>query len=223
MNTYNLDTIMDYLENRILKLEKIVKKLMKSNNIVKPRKFGQDVKCRSGSTRNGFNNTFANYNRKLVTKEQLLDRNNKLNIKPNICMYCKVHTSKITNDHLIPTCNTSTSIFGQNNDLNIVPACSSCNGTKGGKSGEELYKWLMEELNWSSEEVDVLSRWINDNKDYLYFNKEEDIKYIIEQHKDLNIVHDSVQKSCINKEPILIGLCNKLNKIAKERGYNIES
>ena len=165
-------------------------------------KFGQDVKSRAGSTRNGFANTFANNNSNSTTEKQVKERNEELGINPDICMYCNINP-KEDNDHLIPQCCTKNSIYGQNNTLNRVPACSQCNGKKGGKVNHEFKLWLNKYCKWSQNKIDILFNWINKNKDNLFIN-EEGCKYLEEQYKHIDMFHEIFQNSCKNKEDIMI-------------------
>lgn len=172
--------------------------------------FGQNVKSRAGSTRNGFNNTYAKNNSILVTQEELEKRNRQLDINPDICMYC-CDKPKEANDHLIPQCCTTNSIYGHNNNLNRVPSCSSCNSKKGGKVNLELKLWLKEYCNWSENKINKLFDWIEKNKEYLYLDKEK-CDYLNEQHKYINICHEIFQKSCENKEDIMDNLIKYIAK-----------
>ena len=105
-------------------------------------KFGQDVKSRNGSTRNGLNVSISNIHSEEVTNEQIEERNKKLSIDNNKCFYCGSINYKLVNDHLIPTCCTKYSIYGQNNNLNKVYSCESCNSKKSGKVNKEFKLWL---------------------------------------------------------------------------------
>lgn len=163
--------------------------------------FGQDVKSRAGSSRNGFNNTFAKNNSKLVSQDEVKERNDLLKIDPNFCMYCG-NKQKEADDHLIPQCCTKNSIYGHNNILNKVPSCSLCNGSKGGKVNLQFKEWLKDYCGWSENKISILFNWIEKNKDCLYINK-EGCDYLDEQHKTINLIHNLFQKSCENKEDIM--------------------
>ena len=175
-------------------------------------KFGQDVKSRAGSTRNGYANTYANNNSKPTTEEQVKKRNEELGINPDICMYCLIN-HKEDNDHLIPQCCITESIYGQNNSLNRVPSCSQCNGKKQGKVNDKFKLWLKEYCNWSQNKIDNLFNWINKNREYLFINK-EGCEYLEKQYKHINMIHDIFQKSCENKEDIMNNL---LKNIAQDK------
>ena len=177
----------------------------KKNNV---EKFGQNVKSRAGSTRNGFNVTAANIYSELVTDEQIMKRNNILEINNKICMYCKKN-AKTDDDHLIPTCNTSKSIYGQNNSLNKVPSCSTCNSKKSAKVDEELKLWLNDYCKWSKIKIDILFNWIKDNKKYLYLD-EKICNYLNVNHQHINKIHEIFQSSCEKKEDIMSNLIDYL-------------
>lgn len=172
--------------------------------------FGQDVKSRAGSTRNGFNNTFAKNNSISITQEQVEERNQILNIIPNMCIYCNVKP-KEADDHLIPQCCTKNSIYGHNNTLNKVPSCGLCNGSKGGRVNSQLKVWLKDYCGWCENKIDILFNWIEKNKDYLYINK-KGCNYLDDQHKNINLIHDIFQKSCENKEDIMINIIKYIAK-----------
>lgn len=163
--------------------------------------FGQDIKARAGTSRNGFNNTFAKNNCKEITPEEISERDKILKIIPNMCMYCKIKP-KEANDHLIPQCRTQNSIYGQNNSLNKVPSCNSCNGSKGGKVDDEFRVWLKDKCNWSGKEISDLFDWIDYKRSYLYLD-EKKCDYLNKQHKHINKFHNSCQKACINDEDII--------------------
>tara|TARA_Y100000389_G_scaffold94844_2_gene91492 strand:- start:15548 stop:16141 length:594 start_codon:yes stop_codon:yes gene_type:complete len=173
---------------------------------------GQGVISRASSTRNGFNVSADDYNSinnsmdpppKLVEK-----RNNVLGIKHGTCFYCKENGN--TNDHLIPTCNTKYSIYGQNNILNIFPCCGNCNGSKSAKVNIQLKEWLKTRNDyWSEDKINVLFGWIEENKEYLYMN-EEWIEYLNEQHKTINIAHDVMNFCAKFKKNIDYFLCKTL-------------
>ena len=171
--------------------------------------FGQDVKSRAGSTRNGFNNTFAKNNIISISQEEIKERNQILNINHNKCMYCKVKP-KEEDDHLIPQCCTRESIYGNNNALNKVPSCSLCNRSKGGKVNLDLKVWLKKYCSWSENEINILFNWIEKNKHNLQINK-QDSDYLDEQHKHINKIHNILQKSCENKEDIMDNLNKYIN------------
>jgi len=57
-----------------------------------------------------------------------------------VCHYCGV-TDGLTADHIIPKRS-----GGQDVVSNIVPACFSCNASKGGKSREDFIEWRSAEL-----------------------------------------------------------------------------
>tara|TARA_B110000977_G_scaffold191432_1_gene263551 strand:+ start:1186 stop:1794 length:609 start_codon:yes stop_codon:yes gene_type:complete len=166
---------------------------------------GQGVNSRASSTRNGFNVSASNYNSinnsmnlppKLVEK-----RNNILGVKHGTCYYCKENRNT-TDDHLIPTCNTKYSIYGQNNILNIFPCCGNCNGSKSAKVNIQLKEWLKTRNDyWSEDKINVLFGWIEENKEYLYMN-EEWIEYLNEQHKTINSAHNVMNICSKNKEDI---------------------
>ena len=167
---------------------------------IKSIKCGQDVKSRAGSTRNGYNVSFSNYNKEEISEEQIKQKNEELQINPNICFYCKT-SNKEDGDHLIPTCKTKTSIYGQNNALNIVPSCKKCNSSKGSKEGEELKYWLKTYCNWDITMIDNLFITIEKNKKYLYFNK-ADSDYLNSQHIHINNFHEVAEKCAKEKKNI---------------------
>lgn len=196
---YGFDT-----EEANIFLRKTYNKTIKS----KKKNFGQNVKSRAGSSRNGLANTYANNNSKPTTEKQVKERNEDLGINPDICMYCNINPKK-DDDHLIPQCCTKNSIYGQNNSLNRVPSCSQCNGKKGGKVNDELKLWLKDYCKWSTDKIHNLFKWINKNKDYLFID-EEGCNYLEDQYKYINMFHDISQKSCENKEDIMINLLKNI-------------
>ena len=163
--------------------------------------FGQDVKSRAASSRNGFANSYANNNSKSTTENQVKERNKELGIDPDICMYCNNNPKK-DNDHLIPQCCTRKSIYGQNNNLNRVPSCSKCNEKKSGKVNDEFKFWLKDYCKWSQNKIDNLFNWINKNKDNLFID-EEGCNYLENQFNHINMIHDICQKSCEDNEDIM--------------------
>jgi len=174
---------------------------------------GQSVISRASSTRNGFNVSASNNNSinnsmnlppKLVEK-----RNNILGVKHGTCYYCKENRNT-TDDHLIPTCNTKYSIYGQNNILNIFPCCGNCNGSKSAKVNIQLKEWLKARNDyWSEDKINVLFGWIEENKEYLYMN-EEWSEYLNEQHKTINITHSVMNICAKNREDIDYLLCKTM-------------
>jgi len=184
---------------------------------------GQGVISRASSTRNGLNVSVSNYNSMNPPPELVEKRNNILGVKHGTCHYCKEKGN--TNDHLIPTCNTKYSIYGQNNILNIFPCCGDCNGSKSAKVNIELKEWLKTRNDyWSEDKINDLFGWIEENKEYLYMNKEW-IEYLNEQHKTINIVHDVMNICAKNREDIDYLLCKtlfeKLISSIKEEEYEI--
>ena len=173
--------------------------LTKSN-----KKFGQNAKSRAGSTRNGFNVSVSNTCSKDVLPEQITKRNDDLQIDINMCFYCKdnIYTD---DDHLIPSCRTQLSIYGQNNMLNRIPSCKTCNGSKGGKTDEEFKKWLQSNCHWEDEKIKILFEWIEINTDNLYLDKET-VEYLNTQHVHINKMHDIMQQSAEKKEDIMTNL-----------------
>ena len=166
---------------------------------------GQDVRSRAGSTRNGFNVSYANHNSVEPPPELVKERNEKLDIKDGLCLYCGEEGN--TNDHLVATCNTKYSIYGQNNSLNIVPCCRSCNGSKGGKVNSQFKKWLKDNHNWSQDKISVLFIWIEENKEYLLLDA---VQYLNGEHQTINILHDIMDKSAKNKESTMENLIKHL-------------
>ncbi len=162
--------------------------------------FGQGIKARASTSRNGINNSFARYNSKTVTSDQIKNRNTVLNVDPELCMYCRDAFSK-TDDHLIPACNTRDSIFGQNNYLNRVPCCKKCNSSKGGRVNQKFKTWLTKYALWSQKEIDTLFSWINQNKTYLYL-EDDSVTYLKRQHQIIDKIHEIIEDSCKNKEEI---------------------
>lgn len=70
------------------------------------------------------------------------------------CAYCGKTTRKgerLTRDHLVPV-----SQGGTTTQRNIVPACSSCNASKGAK---EWRSWFMAQPFFSQERMNRIFRW----------------------------------------------------------------
>ena len=177
------------------------------NNDNKINRSGQDAKSRNGSSRNGYNVSVSNFHSKEITNEQIEERNKKLLIDNFECYYCGSKNRKLVEDHLIPSCCTKHSIYGQNNGLNIVYSCDSCNGKKGGKVNEEFKSWLKTYCKWDDIKINNLFKWIDENKENLQLN-EELVKYLNSQHKHINIIHELYQSAAKKKEDIIENLIN---------------
>lgn len=70
------------------------------------------------------------------------------------CAYCGKTTRKgerLTRDHLVPV-----SHGGTTTQRNIVPACSSCNSSKGAKEWRE---WFMQQPFFSQERMNRIFKW----------------------------------------------------------------
>tara|TARA_R110002072_G_C7817470_1_gene523072 strand:- start:66 stop:707 length:642 start_codon:yes stop_codon:yes gene_type:complete len=173
--------------------------------------FGQGIKNRASTSRNAINNSYAKYKSKDVTPDQIKNRDTILNIDPELCMYCR-DASKQTDDHLIPACNRTDSIFGQNNNLNRIPCCKKCNSSKGGNTGQKFKNWLENYSHWSVEKIDILFKWIDNNKAYLYL-EDEAVVYLKRQHEISDVMHDIMEKSCKNQEEIFDNLRNYFQNI----------
>ena len=70
------------------------------------------------------------------------------------CAYCG-HTPRrgehLTRDHLLPVCK-----GGITKADNIVPACSSCNNSKG---SEDFKEWFMRQPFFSQERLNRIFKW----------------------------------------------------------------
>lgn len=70
------------------------------------------------------------------------------------CAYCGKTTRKgerLTRDHLVPVAN-----GGTTTQRNIVPACASCNSSKGAKEWRE---WFMQQPFFSQERMNRIFKW----------------------------------------------------------------
>jgi len=70
------------------------------------------------------------------------------------CAYCGCTTrrgSRLTKDHLTPS-----SYGGRTVQANIVPACATCNSSKG---AEDFKEWMMKQPTFSQERLNRIFRW----------------------------------------------------------------
>ena len=178
----------------------------------KNKKFGQTMVDRAGSSRNGMAVSVANSINISITDEQILYRNNLLGINDNECFYCKNIFTKdrpSVKDHLIPTCSTKTNVFGQSNILCIVPSHSDCNGSKSGKTDIKFKIWLENTHNWTDERINTLFKWIEDNKEFLYLDKQL-VDYLEISNKIINKFHETCHDCAKTQKNIILPISNEI-------------
>ena len=152
-------------------------------------KAGTTVKGRDTSSRHGFVVTYSKQNSPFISKGDIKDRNDLLNIQENICFWCKKHTRQC-NDHAHPCVNSKKSEYSYTNALNIVPSCNSCNSKKGGLSLEEWIPFL----DWCEEDKKIYTRWLDENNHKLLFCQNQ-VEYLECQFKSINKIHELLHKS----------------------------
>ena len=182
------------------------------------KKKGQNIKNRAGSSRNGFATSVANNSEIIVTEQQVLERDNYLGIEKNVCFYCNQEAG--VTDHLIPSCNTTKHIYGSNNELNYVPSCAKCNGSKGGKVDKELEGWLKLK-GWNEEKIIRLRKWIIDNKEYIYLSN-RDVKYIEETNISITKFHVTAEECVRLRKKVDFEIIKEyINNLSKEEKNEI--
>jgi len=126
---------------RYKKLNQVRKLLLRwKRELLKIKGGGTGVKGRDGSTRHGLIVTVGKVHGYKSTLGDITKRNNMIGVVSlNRCLYCN-NENPTEKDHIIPACNTTHSIYGYSNGLNLVDCCSTCNRSKGGKSLEEWEK-----------------------------------------------------------------------------------
>lgn len=171
-------------------------------------KRGTGVKGRDGSTRHGAVNTYGRHHGPEITEEEIVQRNQLLKIDPAKCFWCK-RVDRQCWDHAHPCCNTERREYSFENALNMVPSCTGCNGTKGGKL---LVKWVESLENWSAEEKVTYIKWLNGNKNKLLITDPEDLDYMERFFKVSNSIHHdweyriSKKMDCLDPEKLLAQL-----------------
>lgn len=66
-----------------------------------------------------------------------------LDIPENHCVYCGEYYDNLTTDEIVP-CKDGGRYSFNGKHLNMVQCCNNCNGSKGGRTGDALFKWIDE-------------------------------------------------------------------------------
>ena len=86
-----------------------------------------NIKGRTSTMVNAFINTIGT---RIVSMEDVKQRDLILQIKKDTCFYCNKKCTFLVQDHIIATCNTKTKQFGINSKLNKIISCQYCNSKK---------------------------------------------------------------------------------------------
>jgi hypothetical protein len=170
------------------------KKGTRKNIVKKVKKEPDHIKNRTSSTNNAIAKQMVNKYVEPCTKEDVCNRNKKLNIDENHCYLCDKKLEKEYDiDHFVPSCNTKQKIYGSDTNINKFNSCKSCNSKKSGKTPVETYKWLISE--GKKEKAELLLEFYKDNKSKLQCN-DIGIKRIDEIHIVANMCHMLLSYLC---------------------------
>ncbi len=117
-----------------------------------------NINGRAGSTRNGAAKDIIKniYNKKWSHEDDIIKNNHfkdcktfkivldKNNEPIQICNYCGKQNNekhKFDKEHLVPSCNTTDSIYGADHNGNIFISCKECNCIKGSKL-DDGFEWI---------------------------------------------------------------------------------
>ena len=122
---------------------------------------------RASTSRHAAVNSISRYTTPHVSSEMLDLRNKTLGISdpPVECFYCQSTLQKdVVWDHFVPCCNTKDKVYGYRNDLNLFPACRTCNTAKSGKKPDD---WIPR-MSRTEEVKACLRSWMREWYTYLH-------------------------------------------------------